>query len=177
MLTYVAVLLVVVAVLYGSFRALGGGGDPVAAEPYRDMLGRLRQLAAERAAELTGALEGSRLPVRLGAAAAAPLRDPLVETAAEVRRKLTGYRHQLERIEVAATGDELDVLTSARALLTAAIEDHAWACRLVEGGSHGENPGIQDAVAALRDHGGRCLDAADDLLAGRAAAGAGRGGP
>ena len=171
MLTYVAVVLLVVAVLYGSFRVLGGGDDPVAAEAYRELLGRLRELTAQRAAELTGVLERPRLPVRPGAAAPAPRVDPLVETAAEVRRKLTGYRHQLERVDVAATGEELDTLTSARALLTAAIEDHAWTCRLLEGGSHQENPGIQDAVAALRAHGGRCLEAVEGLLAGPTAAG------
>lgn len=172
MLTYVAVLLLVLAVLYGSFRALGGGDEPVPVEAYRELLGRLRDLAAERAAELTGALERPRLPALTEAAATpAPRADPLVESAAEVRRKLTGYRHRLERVEVAATGDELDTLTSARALLAAAIEDHAWACRLLEGGSHGENPGVQDAVAALRAHGGRCLVAVADLLAGRAVAG------
>jgi hypothetical protein len=168
MLTYVAVLLLVLAVLYGSFRVLGGGDEPVPVEMYRELLGRLRELAAGRAAELAGALERSRLP----ALASTPSRaDPLAEAAAEVRRKLTGYRHQLERVEVAATGDELDGLTSARALLAAAIEDHAWACRLLEGGSHRENPGVQDAVAALRAHGGRCLEAVEDLLAGRTAAG------
>jgi hypothetical protein len=176
MLTYVAVLLLVLAVLYGSFRVLGGGDDPVAVETYRELLGRLRELAVERAAELSGALERSRLLAHPTAATPAPRVDPLVETAAEARRKLTGYRHQLERVEVAATGEELDGLLSARTLLAAAIEDHAWACRLLEGGSHRENPGIQDAVAALRAHGGRCLEAVDDLLAGRPVAGVQPGG-
>jgi hypothetical protein len=96
--------------------------------------------------------------------------DPLVEVGAEVRKQLTGYRQQLAQIEVNAAGDELDMLGSARALLTAAIEDHSWVCRLLEGGSYRENPGIQDAVAALRDHAARCMEAAAGVLAGGAPA-------
>ena len=171
MVTYVVVLLVVAAVLYGSFRALGGGG-PVEVEQYRDLLRRLTDLTGQRAAELAAALERSRpLPAPIGSPPVAAA-DPVVVTAAEVRRALTGYRQQLDRIEVApAAAEDLDVLASARTLLTAAIEDHGWACRLLEGGSHRENPGIQEAVAALRAHGGRCLAAVDDLLAGRAPVG------
>jgi hypothetical protein len=169
MLTYVVVLLVVIAVLYGSYRALGGA-DPVPAEDYRMVLGRLTDLTSERVAELRAALGGSRpAPVGTATGTSRPAADPLVERAGELRRKLTGYRQQLDRLEVSAAGDELDVLTSARTLLTAAVEDHAWACRLVEGGSYHENPGIQDAVAALRDHGGRCLEAAAEVLTDRAA--------
>ncbi len=152
MLTYILVLLVVIAVLYGSFRALGGGAEPVATEDYRALLRRLHGYAGERIAELDAALQRPRpLP---GEPA-----DPLVETGGEVRRKLTGYRQQLAQIEVHAEGDELETLGSARALLTAALEDESWACRLVEGGSYRENPGIQDAVAVLRDHAARCMDA------------------
>ena len=52
MLTYAIVLLVVVAVLYGSFRVLGGGHEPVPAEDYRRLLRRLHGYTAERMAEL-----------------------------------------------------------------------------------------------------------------------------
>lgn len=157
MLTYILVLLVVVAILYGSFRALGGGAEPVPSEDYRALLRRLHGYAGERVAELDAALLRPRpLP---GEPA-----DPLVEVGGEVRRKLTGYRQQLARIEVDAEGDELDALGSARALLTAAIEDESWVCRLLEGGSYRENPGIQDAVAALRDHAARCMEATGSAL-------------
>jgi hypothetical protein len=167
--TYVVVVLVVVAVLYGSFRALGGGA-PVPAEDYRVVLGRLAEFTTARVAELEAALERPRTPPAgpSNAAARAPV-DPLVETASEARKKLTGYRQQLARLEVEATGDELETLSSARSLLGAAVEDHAWVCRLLEGGTYHENPGIQDAVTALRDHGRRCLEAAASLLAGSAA--------
>lgn len=166
MLTYVAVLLVVVAILYGSFRALGGGVDPVPAEDYRQLLHRLAGYTAERIAELDAVLARPR---PAGSTARTPV-DPLVEVGAEVRKQLTGYRQQLARIEVRASGDELEVLTSVRALLTAAIEDESWVCRLLEGGSYRENPGIQDAVAALRDHAARCMEAAWGALAGEVSA-------
>jgi hypothetical protein len=167
-LTYVVVLLVVVAILYGSFRALGGGVDPVPAEDYRQLLRRFAGYTAERIGELDALLAQPR--------AAAPEEtsrgpaDPLVETGAQVRKQLTGYRQQLARIEASAAGDELEVLSSVRALLTAAMEDESWVCRLLEGGSYPENPGIQDAVAALRDHAARCMEAAWGALAGEVSA-------
>jgi hypothetical protein len=165
-LTYAIVLLVVVAVLYGSFRALGGGHEPVAAEDYRQLLLRLAGYTTERIGELDAVLERPRpVPAAATASSRSPA-DPLVEVGAEVRKQLTGYRQQLAQIEVNAVGDELDMLGSARALLTAAIEDHSWVCRLLEGGSYRENPGIQDAVAALRDHAARCMEAAAGVLAG-----------
>ena len=164
MLTYAIVLLVVVAVLYGSFRALGGGHEPVPAGDYRQLLRRLHGYTAERMAEPDAVLERPRpVPVAVPGSARTPA-DPLVEGGAEVRRKLTGYRQQLAQIEVSAAGDELEVLTSVRTLLTAAIEDQSWVCRMLEGGSHRENPGIRDAVTALRDHAGRCLEAAASAL-------------
>jgi hypothetical protein len=165
-LTYAIVLLVVVAVLYGSFRALGGGHEPVPAEDYRQLLRRLHGYTAERMAELDTLLERPRpVPVAVPGSSRTPA-DPLVEGGVEVRRRLTGYRQQLAQIEVSATGDELEALTSVRTLLTAAIEDQSWACRMLEGGSYRENPGIRDAVTALRDHAGRCMEAAASALAG-----------
>ena len=163
MLTYVVALLVVAAVLYGSFRALGGGAEPVPAEDYRQFLQRIAAYTSDRVAELDAVLERSRSEA---SPAARPGADPLVEVGAEARKQLTGYRQQLARTEVNATGDELEVLTSVRALLTAAIEDQSWVCRLLEGGSYRENPGIQDAVAALRDHSARCMEAAGAALTG-----------
>jgi hypothetical protein len=169
-LTYAIVLLVVLAVLYGSFRALGGGHEPVGVEDYRQLLQRLSAHTAERIGELDAVLERPLpLPVGVPGSSRSPA-DPLVEVGAEVRKQLAGYRQRLAEIEVAATGDELDVLGSARALLTAAIEDHSWVCRLLEGGSYRENPGIQDAVAALRDHAARCMEAAGGVLTGDRAA-------
>jgi hypothetical protein len=163
-LTYAIVLLVVLAVLYGSFRALGGGHEPVPAEDYRQLLQRISGYTAERITELDALLERPRpVPVAMPGQSRTP-GDPLVEIGAEVRKKLTGYRQQLAQIEVSAAGDELEVLGSVRILLTAAIEDESWACRMLEGGSYRENPGVRDAVSALRDHAGRCMEAAASAL-------------
>jgi hypothetical protein len=166
-LTYVVALLMVLAVLYFSYRALGGGHEPVAAEDYRALLRRLAGHTAERIAEIDTLLERPRpIPVAEPGASRIPA-DPLVEVGAEVRKTLAGYRQRLAQTEVSAAGDDLDVLTSVRSLLTAALEDESWACRLLEGGSYRENPGIQDAVAALRDHAARCMEAATGALEGR----------
>jgi hypothetical protein len=160
-LTYGLVLLVVVAVLYGSFRALGGG-EPVAAEDYRTVLARLCEFTAARATELGAALvDAAERP----AAGGRPAADALVEVAGGARKKLGGYHQQLARIESDASGAERVELEAARTLLTAAIEDLAWACRLVEGGTYRDNPGIQGAVARLREHAGECLDEASRLAA------------
>jgi hypothetical protein len=165
-LTYAVALLVVLAVLYGSFRALGGGHEPVPAEDYRQLLRRIAGYTAERIDELDAVLGRPRPAAAVVQGASRVPADPLVEVGAEVRKKLTGYRQQLSQIEVSAGGAELEVLGSARTLLTAAIEDHSWVCRLLEGGSYRENPGIQDAVVALRDHAARCMDAVDGVLSG-----------
>lgn len=157
MLTYVIVLVAVVAVLYGSFRALGGG-DPVPADDYRTVLRRIAAFTEERATELAVAIEAP--PV----AGPAPAPDPLTEAAGGARKRLAGYQQQLARLEPDAGGDEHEVLQSARSLLSAAIEDLGWACRMVEQGTFRDNFGVQRAVAALRDHGTECLQAATRLV-------------
>ena len=151
MVTYVVVVVVVVAVLYLSFRALGGGA-PVAAEDYRTVLSRIAEFTAARAAELDAAI-----------AADAP-GSSAAEPAAAVRKKLTGYQEQLTRLELDAEGAERDLLDSARALLSAAIEDLGWACRMLEAGNHADNPGVQRAVAELRAAAAECLEAAARLV-------------
>lgn len=162
MATYVAAVLVVAAVLYLSFRLLGGGTQ-VAADDYRTVLASLHQFTTARAAELDTALgEAARRPRPLSAAE--PQADPLVASATAARKKLSGYQEQLARLEPDATGPERDHLDSARALLSAAIEDLGWACRMLEAGNHADNPGVQRAVLALRGAAAECLDAAAPLL-------------
>lgn len=159
MLTYVLILLVVTAVLYGSFRALSGGA-PVAAEDYRTVLSRICEFTSARAAELDAALQAAEAePLRGTAAARRGPGDPLVEAAAAGRKKLGGYHQQLARLQPDAGGPELEQLQTARDLLTAAVEDLAWACRLIEGGSYADNPGISGAVTQLREHARACLGA------------------
>ncbi|HEY6379304.1 MAG TPA: hypothetical protein VI316_08995 [Candidatus Dormibacteraeota bacterium] len=164
MLTYVLILLVVIAVLYGSFRALSGGA-PVAAEDYRTVLSRICEFTSTRAAELDAALEAAQAaPARDTEAARGSPGDALVEAAAAGRKQLGGYHQQLARLETDAAGPELEQLQTARDLLTAAVEDLAWACRLIEGGSYADNPGISGAVAQLREHAQACLGATAPAL-------------
>jgi hypothetical protein len=161
LVTYVAVVLVVAAVLWLSFRALGGGAA-VAADDYRTVLARLREFTEARAAELETALAEAAARPRPASRAEAQA-DPLVAAAGAARKKLTGYQEQLARLEPDAEGAERDLLESARALLSAAIEDLGWACRMLEAGNHGDNPGVQRAVEELRAAATECLDAARRL--------------
>jgi hypothetical protein len=163
-ITYILVLVVVIAVLYGSFRALSGG-EPVAAEDYRTVLSRICEFTAARAAELTAAM-GDPRPAAAASSGVQErsVSDPLVEAAAAARKKLGGYHQQLARVETDAGGAEREQLETARSLLTAAVEDLAWACRLIEGGTYADNPGISGAVAHLREHADACLEATTAAL-------------
>ena len=151
MITYVVVVLVVILVLYLSFRALGGG-TAVTAEDFRTVLARIGEFTAQRAADIDDSLRGGD-----GGTPA--------EVASASRKKLTGYQEQLSRLEPdLVESPERDVLDSARALLSAAIEDLGWACRMIEAGNHADNQGVQRAVAALRAAAGDCITAAQRLL-------------
>jgi hypothetical protein len=156
-LTYVLVIVVVAAVLYFSFRALGGGAA-VAAEDYRTVLERLGEFTAARAAELDQALLAAEQ--RRSPEARRTQADPLVEAASAARKKLTGYQEQLTRLEPEAEGEERDRLEATRALLSAGIEDLGWACRMLEAGNHADNPGVRRAVRELREAAAECLEAA-----------------
>ncbi|HZS16007.1 MAG TPA: hypothetical protein VFC09_15545 [Candidatus Dormibacteraeota bacterium] len=153
MITYVIVVLVVIAVLYLSFRALGGG-TAVTPEDYRTVLARIGEFTASRATEIGDALGTAQE----------------VEAANAARKKLTGYQEQLGRLEPDVDGAERDVLESARSLLSVAIEDLGWACRMLEAGNHGDNQGVQRAVAELRSAAGDCVAAARRLTEGGRAA-------
>lgn len=171
MVTYVVVVLVVAAVLYLSFRALGGGA-PVAAEDYRTVLARIGEFTAARGAELDEALRAVADRPRDPQAAAQA--DPLVAVAGAARKKLSGYQEQLSRLEPDAEGAERENLDAARSLLSAGIEDLGWACRMLEAGNHAGNPGVQRAVAELRAAAAECLEAATGLVGAAAEVPAGR---
>ena len=162
MITYIVVVLVVIAVLYLSFRALGGG-TTVTPEDYRTVLARLGEFTAARAAELDGALSADSVR---SAESRRREADPLVAAASAARKKLTGYQEQLSRLEPDSDGPEPDVLESARSLLSVAIEDLGWACRMLEAGNHNDNQGVQRAVATLRSAADECIQAAQRLLGG-----------
>jgi hypothetical protein len=159
LLTYLLVILVVVVLLFASFRALGGGGEPISADDYRTVLARLTEFTAARASELGEALESP-----LGAEGSA---DPAVEAAAAARKKLGGYLQQLSRLDFAASDAERADLDATRSQLERAIEDFGWACRMVEAGLARENPGIRSAVDGLRAHGEACLAAVQATVAPR----------
>jgi hypothetical protein len=161
MLTYVLVVVVVAAVLYLSFRALGGGA-PVAAEDFRTVLTRISEFASARADELDEAIRAGNERPRTAATREAA--DPLVAAATAARKKLSGYQEQLARLELDAEGEEGEVLGSARSLLSAGIEDLGWACRMLEAGNHADNSGVQRAVAELCAAGRECLEAAAGLV-------------
>lgn len=171
LLTYLVVLGVVLLVLYGSFRALAGG-EAVPAEDYRLVLERLCEFASARALELDSVLA---LPpteaLRVRSADERRAADPIVEAASSARKKLGGYHQQLARLEPDASGVERDQLEVVRTLLTAAVEDLAWACRLAESGTYLDNPAIRGAVDHLREHGAACLGSAAGMA--RRSSGAG----
>ncbi len=151
MLVYVVVIAALVVLLVVSFRALSGGETLTEAD-YRAVVASLATFTAARGDELAAALAQGR--------PATGVADPATETAAAARKKLAGYQQQLGRFEEGATH-----LEAARGLLSAAIEDLGWACRMVEPGTYWDNPGIEEAVAALQVHGERCLRRSQALLA------------
>jgi hypothetical protein len=150
LLTYTAVFVVVAAVLYVSFRALSGG-EPVAAEDYRTALVRIAGFVSDRA----------RLIEPLTGQVAA---DPPGEVASAARKALSGYQQRLSALETDVSGSEREALETARSLLSAAIEDYGWACRMLEAGNHRDNLGVQRAIAALCEHGSECLRTATAVL-------------
>jgi hypothetical protein len=150
-ITYIVVIVVIIAVLYGSYRLLAGG-SPVGAEDYRTMLARLAQTALDSAQTLTTAIRDAHLAGEQSSRA-----DPLVEAASGARKILTGCQQRLTALESDTVGDERESLEAARAVLAAAIDDCAWACRIVEAGTYRDNPGMQRAVDALLGHAHECL--------------------
>jgi hypothetical protein len=167
MITYIVVIVVVVLVLYLSFRALGGG-TAVTPEDYRTVLARLGEFTEARATELAGALEAD---TQRTAESRRREADPLVAAASAARKKLTGYQEQLSRLEPDLVDSaERDALESARSLLSVAIEDLGWACRMLEAGNHNDNPGVQRAVTDLRAAAGDCIEAAQRLTGSAPAA-------
>jgi hypothetical protein len=168
-LTYVVVVLVVVVLLYASFRVLGGG-EPLPAQDYRTVLVRLAEFTAARADELRAALAASSQRPEPAAPADRRAADPAAEAAGAARKKLGGYLQQLSRLDVSAAEQERPALDAARIELEAAIEDLGWACRMVEAGVYADNPGIQEAVAVLHAHGDAGLATVRTILAAAPAA-------
>jgi hypothetical protein len=130
MWVYVATLAIVALVLVGSYRALGSS---VPSETDVALfVTNVHRWVGEAAERLTFIEIGST-----------PTDDD-VETARDVRKKLSGYQQQLNRL--IESQDERDPLSLA-------IESLGWACRMIETGSYQVNSGVRDAARELYRYG------------------------
>lgn len=145
MAVYVIVLVVVVLLLVAAYRSLGGAASAAVDTP-----SLLRQLLEQVRTAIAG------LPAGADAAPSAS-RDGAAQGAG---RAAAAAQHSLDSLPSVAQLSEQD--SAARALLAAAVEDAAWAARIVRAGS--TSPGLGAAAALLRDHATNCCDAAEDLL-------------
>jgi len=149
MVTYIVVALLVVAILYGAYRALGRPSSPVTQPDalLRLVLRTARQASADLAAMMDGA----------GTAAVnvAQMRDLSTQ-----RRALEGCSQSLERLDPDALEAEP---VAAYRQLTQAVEELSWAVRISASTGSGRG-GLKLATSELRDSADRLLDEADRLL-------------
>jgi hypothetical protein len=123
---YIATLVIVALLLVGGYRALGSGvPDETDVALFVTNVNRWVREAADR-------LQFIESP-------AAPT-DLDVEAARDVRKNLSGYQQQLNRL--VETQDERDPLSLA-------IESLGWACRMIDTGSYQVNSGVRDAAKDL----------------------------
>jgi hypothetical protein len=144
----VIVLAVVVLILAGAYRSLGGASPRVADSA------ALLTVATARLRDSLAAL-----PPTFEASAAAN-EQPGTSATRDTQRAGAAVQELLDRLP----GDaELHSdLVAARVLLAAAADDTAWAWRLATSG--GVSPGLTAALTALRDHATRCCTEAEQLL-------------
>lgn len=142
------VLAVVVLILAGAYRSLGG--------------------TSPRVADATALLTVATARLRDSIAALPPTLDAGADAAEQAGTSATrdtqragaAVQQLLDRLP----GDaELHSdLVAARVLLAAAADDTAWAWRLATSGD--VSPGLTAALTALRDHATRCCAEAEQLL-------------
>jgi hypothetical protein len=141
------VLALVVLVLVGAYRALGGA-------PPR---------ATDSAALLTTVAAGLRTALadisESLATASLSGQSNQAGSARDGRRTGAAAQQILDRLP---TGELDDRDAAVRGLLAAAAEDMSWAWRMIAAGI--TSPGISNAVEALRDHAAECCESADALL-------------
>jgi hypothetical protein len=144
----VIVLAVVVLVLAGAYRSLGGASPRVADSA------ALLTVATARLRDSLAAL-----PPTLDANAGAD-GQPGTSTTRDTQRAGAAVQQLLDRLP----GDaELHSnLVAARVLLADAADDTAWAWRMATSG--GVSPGLTAALTALRAHAMRCCTEAEQLL-------------
>ena len=128
MIVYVVSALLVVAVLWAAYRALGRpASEPVDTAA---LLQRVARAALEVAQRVDGVAAGG---------GAAPR---------ELRRQVDGCAQLLERVDTGALDPRV---LAEHALLSGAVEDLGWALRLRESAGFVRNDGVRTAVAALRE--------------------------
>jgi hypothetical protein len=149
MVTYIVVALLVVAILYGAYRALGRPSSPVT-QP--DALLRLVLRTARQASvDLAAMVDGAGTP----AVDAAQMRDLSIQ-----RRALEGCSQALERLDP----DALEAgPNAAYRQLSQAVDELGWAVRISASPGSGRG-GLKLATAELRDSADRLLDEAERLL-------------
>jgi hypothetical protein len=138
---------VVVLLLFGAYRSLGGAPLQVA-DPgvlLRSLHGLLRASVDDLGTALAS----------VDTAVAADSDD-----ARRARRVSASVQQTLDRLPPPGELDDGDAAT--RALLGAAAEDIGWAWRMLQADS--ANPGVTAAVAALAGHASECCDEALELL-------------
>jgi len=127
---YVVTLAVVALVLFGSYRALGSS---VPSETDVALFVTNVHRWAGEAADRLEFINSDATPT-----------DSDVDAARDVRKKLSGYQQQLNRL--VESQDERDPLSLA-------IESIGWACRMIETGGYQVNSGVRDAARELYRYG------------------------
>jgi hypothetical protein len=149
---YIVAGVVALVLLVLAYRSFGGAAsrppDPIA-------LMRLALDGGETvAAALAEAVAGSTV---VSTPASAGSTDSLRGT----RRLLDGCGQQLQQLDPARLAEPAQ---GAHALLTVAIDELAWALRLLQTPGYAGGEGMQAAVADLRSHAGSCLSEARGML-------------
>jgi hypothetical protein len=149
MIIYILVALLLVAILYGAYRALGRPTSPVDRPDalLRAVLRTARQASVDLAT-MTGGADRETLDPASTRDARAP------------RRALDGCTQSLEQLDAAALDPEL---AAAHRHLSQAVEELGWALRMTGSAGSGRG-GLKLATAELRSSAGRSLDEADRLL-------------
>jgi hypothetical protein len=149
MVIYIVVALLLVATLYGAYRALGRPSSPVA-QPDALMQAVLR-MARHVSVDLA-AMAGSAGGETEDAAYTQEARAP--------RRALEGCAQSLERLDSNRLEPEL---AAAHGQLSQAVEELGWALRMSASPGYGRG-GLKLAITELRSSADRSLDEADRLL-------------
>lgn len=158
MVPYIIAGVVAIALLYGAYRTLGGS----ASQPVdSNLLLRAVAKAAEQGLHEVDTLL-NRESTLAGRSAV-----QVASTAAAARRRVDGCSQQLQQV---GTAELDDAAAAVHALLSVGLDELSWCVRLLQAPAYAAATGLQDAVAALRDHAGRCIAEASEALGGSARA-------